>query len=454
VTEIDDELLESLTNSSVPVDRTPESIMRWFLNNYGTYNGAVVKLATGKTLSKVLARDEWGAKYTFQVEREGRPDLTVNPIDQLFREMDRVEIQRFGMWPKQPYGYIGNGCFNYFTGWLTKPVKGDISIWFNFVDQVLVDIPGAADFFHDWVAHMVQKPWLKHHTFIVLAGKQGSGKSLLGKSIADMLGTDSTDVLDQRSAPAMSTHGDSFLGHFNKQMQGKGYIVVDELGTDKRKSADTMKHYVTSATFEITAKYHDTVSQENYCNFLITTNESTALLVDEDSRRDVIFNIQQNDKDLMQKLGGELVKWQEAGGLGAMLEWYLNRDVSSFNNFARAPRFVGFENNVFQSKTDNAIMCDAFCEALRSFGKVVALSPTHISFIVESLGYTVKGQQFSRVLSARPEFIESKLIKSKGLSARFSVLGPRGVYSPQEALKNGIAFYELYRSVGNNVSEF
>jgi Family of unknown function (DUF5906) len=458
MTEFDDELINALTNGSTPVDHTPESIMRWFLHNYGTYNGAVVKLATGKVLSKVLARDEWGAKYIYQVERESGTPANINPIEQLFREMDRIEIQRFGMWPRKSYGYIGNGCFNTFTGWWRKPIEGDITPWFTFVDLVLVDIPGAADFLHDWVASMVQKPWLKHHTFITLAGKaEGTGKSLLGRSIAEMLGTSDTIVTDPRPAPAYQASGDGFLGHFNKQLEGKVFMIVDELGTDKHKHVATMKNLVTSTKFELTAKYQDTVVQDNYCNFIITTNHGTALLVDENSRRDVIFNIQQSDTALIHKVASSLVPWLENGGYENILHWYLTRDVSSFDPRARAPRFLGFERNVYESKTDNVIMCDVFCEAVRDFGKVIALSPGHINFVLQALGYNPKGQQFSRVLSARPEFIESRQIKSKGTNARFTVLGPVlgpgaksvGNYLPQEALKSGLDFYELHRSVGS-----
>jgi hypothetical protein len=451
--EFDEEFLNELTSGDTPSDHTPESIMRWFLRNYGTYDGAVVKLATGKVLNKVLARDEWGGKYIFQVEREGSDRMmSVNPIDQLFKEMDRIEIQRFGMWPRKPYGFVGNGCFNTFTGWWRQPVEGDIAQWFTFVDLVLVDIPGAADFLHDWVASMVQKPWLKHHTFITLAGKaEGTGKSLLGRSIAEMLGTSDTNVRDSRPPPAYQASGDGFLGHFNKQVEGKVFMIVDELGTDKHKHVSAMKNLVTSTKFELTAKYRDTVVQDNYCNFIITTNHGTALLVDENSRRDVIFNIQQSDTALIHQVASRLVPWLEAGGYENMLHWYSSRDVSSFDPRARAPRFLGFERNVYESKTDNVIMCDAFCEAIKDFGKVVALSPAQINFVVESLGYNVKGQQFSRVLSARAEFLESRQIKSKGLNTRFTVLGPRGIYSPQEALKNGIAFYDMFRSVGGRV---
>lgn len=457
---INDELLDSLIGGDeAPVDDSSESVMRWFLRNYGTYKGAVVQLSTGMVLSKQLARDEWGAKYTFQVPRDGGDGMrSVNPVDQLFRELDRVEIHRFGMWPQSPYGYIGDGCFNYFTGWLRKPVYGgDVSLWFNFVDHVLVDIPGAADYFHDWIAHMVCRPWQKHHTFITLAGKSGTGKSLLGRSIAEMLGSDDTDKLDRRAPPTHLAEGEGFLGHFNKQLQGKLFMVIDELGSNKAKHVDTMKHLVTSAKFELTAKYQDTVLQDNYCNFLLTTNHSTALLVDENSRRDVIFNVQQDNPELIQRLASVLVPWQQNGGYETMLAWYFERGMSEkfeFSYLARAPRFLGFERNVFESKNDNTIICDAFCDAIREFGKPVALNQAQIEAILTGLGFQVRGQQFSRVLNSRPEFIESRLVKSKGKVTRCTLCAVPGTLSisvsSQEALRHGLELCALY--VDGNIS--
>jgi hypothetical protein len=253
---------------------------------------------------------------------------------------------------------------------------------------VLRDIPGGVEFLHNWVAQIVQKPYEKNYTVITLAGKtEGTGKSLLAKSVAEMLGTSLTNQGLLKPAPALTTSGDRIFSNFNKLLEGKVLIVADELGSNKAHHSAIMKDLVTSNSLTVEAKFRDSYTQRNYLNFILTTNNTTATLIDEHSRRDVIFTIQQQNVVLMRELGGKLVRWCEDGGYEMMLAWYFKRDISCFEPMAKAPRFVGWEDSVMASKSNSMQVQDALVMALLDFGKPVALSKRNVKIALTGLGY-------------------------------------------------------------------
>jgi hypothetical protein len=437
------DLLSVMSSGSINAEMAADdlnAVMADVLIRYGTQDANVVDLDTGKVLKRNDALVAWGAELSV----EGEGNRTINPIAVLFTRSDRIKITKFGVWPDKKFGYIGNGLFNYFSGWLRTPRKGDCSVWLEFVDHVLADIPGAADFFHDWVAQIVQKPWDKNFTYIQLAGKaQGIGKSLLGNSVAHMLGTGHT-INTLRPAPAYCTEGDTALAHFNRHLLGKSFVLIDELGSDKAKNRDAFKHLVTSSIIDITAKYQDTVSTSNYCNFIVTTNQTTALLVDEHSRRDVIFNIQQKNKALMAILGAELVEWCNNGGYEIMLDWYFCRDISMYNPKAAAPRFLGWERNVLASKSNSELVLDELFLAMNDFGKGMALDTTQIMTLLHCYGGKNIGQAH-REWTKRDEYIAHKSFSINSTKVSCAMFLDNTI-SNKEMLQNGRDFVNLVSS--------
>jgi hypothetical protein len=263
----------------------------------------------------------------------------------------------------------------------------------------------------------VQRPWEKNYTVITLAGKtEGTGKSLLAKSVAEMLGTANTNQGLLKPAPALTTSGDKIFSNFNKQLEGKVLVVADELGSNKAQHSAVMKDLVTSSSLTVEAKFKDSYTQRNFLNFILTTNNVTATLVDEFSRRDVIFSVQQIDTTLMRKLGGEFVAWAEDGGYELMLGWYLARDISAFDPMARAPRFVGWEDSVNASKSKAQIAQDALVEVIQNFKEPIQLSRRQCNVALEMLGFEhCDVDSVLRTMSQRKEvFVRHKSLRDGG----------------------------------------
>lgn len=389
-------------------------VMGRFKERFGTFNGDVVDLTTGQVLHLSRALKEWGAEEQFEFN-----DRNVNPINELFCHPDRIKITSFYMDPANPvFGHTGHGKFNTFTGWWRTPsvevCDEDVEPWLTFINEVLRDINGGAEFLHNWVAQIVQRPYEKNYTVITLAGKtEGTGKSLLAKSVAEMLGTSLTNQGLLKPAPALTTSGDRIFSNFNKLLEGKVLIVADELGSNKAHHSAIMKDLVTSNSLTVEAKFRDSYTQRNYLNFILTTNNTTATLIDEHSRRDVIFTIQQQNVVLMRELGGKLVRWCEDGGYEKMLAWYFKRDISSFEPMAKAPRFVGWEDSVMASKSNSMQVQDALVMALLDYGKPVALSKRNVKIALTGLGYE-DGDDYGvlrRIAERREVFIGKRTIR-------------------------------------------
>lgn len=395
------------------------AVMSNFKSRYGTFNGDVVDLSTGQVLQLNRALKEWGAESAFRHENVDG-DRTVNPINELFAHADRVKIVRFYMDPVNPvFGHTGQGRFNTFTGWWREPVYGAESVepWTKFVAKVLEGIEGADEFVHNWVAQIVQRPWEKNYTVITLAGKtEGTGKSLLAKSVAEMLGTANTNQGLLKPAPALCTSGDKIFSNFNKQLEGKVLVVADELGSNKAQHSAVMKDLVTSSSLTVEAKFKDSYTQRNYLNFILTTNNVTATLVDEFSRRDVILSVQQQDVGLMRKLAGEFVAWAEDGGYELMLGWYFQRDITMFDAMARAPRFVGWEDSVNASKSKAQVAQDALVEAIQDFKEPIQLSRWQCNEALKALGFEhCDVDSVLRTMSQRKEvFVRFKSLRDGG----------------------------------------
>lgn len=424
--------------------------MDYFKARYGTYNGDVVDLSTGQVLQLNRAAKEWGAEANFEHQ-----DRTVNPINELFSHADRIKITRFYMDPaNSTFGYTDGGRFNTFTGWWREPISCEsddshVGLWLEFVSEVLRGIDGAEEFFHNWVAQIVQKPWEKNYTVITLAGKtEGTGKSLLAKSVAEMLGTSLTNEALLKPAPALTTSGDKIFSNFNKLLEGKVLVVADELGSNKAHHSAIMKDLVTSYSLTVEAKFKDSYTQSNYLNFILTTNKTTATLVDEHSRRDVIFSIQQQDVRLIRRLSAVLVAWQYDSGFEKMLDWYMKRDISSFDARARAPKFIGWEDSIVASKSNSTMVQDALVNAIKEFDKPIALSRASVKLACEALGYD-DDFQVLRTMSERKEvFVRRKTIRfNAGKNGEDCCIFIREV-STDELRVNTRAFFEFISSSG------
>lgn len=134
-----------------------------------------------------------------------------------------------------------------------------------------------------WWAQIIQKPYEKTETVIVLLGEQGGGKGMpVDIMIKYVFGNEIS----------LDTSGiNRITGNFNNNLKGKILTKVDELsninGGNENFHAvfDRLKDLITGSSFECEQKGKDTFQITNNNNFIFTSNNFNCLKVEETDRR-------------------------------------------------------------------------------------------------------------------------------------------------------------------------
>lgn len=134
-----------------------------------------------------------------------------------------------------------------------------------------------------WWAQIIQMPYKKTETVIVLLGEQGGGKGLpVDIMIKYVFGNEIS----------LDTSGiNRITGNFNNNLKGKILTKVDELsninGGNENFHAvfDRLKDLITGSSFECEQKGKDTFQITNNNNFIFTSNNFNCLKVEETDRR-------------------------------------------------------------------------------------------------------------------------------------------------------------------------
>ncbi len=190
-------------------------------------------------------------------------------------DIDRHEYRGIVM---EPPDYDGTG-FNLFRGWAVDRMKGDATLWEQYIQDVLCS--GDAKLAH-WVMTYLadggQRPWSLHPgSALALRGGQGAGKSFQGLAIRKLVGT--------RHAQQVA-EADRMFARFNRDLFGSTFVLCDEsLFAGSARQAATAKSFITSDTWTYEQKYLATFESKNVHRIIARTNEDQAVHIDHDDRR-------------------------------------------------------------------------------------------------------------------------------------------------------------------------
>lgn len=173
-----------------------------------------------------------------------------------------------------------------------------------------------------WCAYLVQCPEQRHRTALVLQGGKGTGKSLLGRVLADLVG---------RRHAAVLSNTYHLTGHFNAILRDKVLVVADEaFWAGDRASENVLKALVTDPTLTLEGKGKDAVVVPNMLSFLMTSNADWVVPASMDDRRWAVLEVagdKAGDRAYFDGLHAEV----EAGGLGALLRELLALDLTGWS---------------------------------------------------------------------------------------------------------------------------
>lgn len=307
----------------------------------------------------------------------------------------------------------GQDCANLYRPESVPSTPSSLSVedleaigWLERHIAMLVPMAGERDDLLDWMAFQVQHPGRKVLWAPVIKGVQGDGKSLLGSMLSAAMGGENV-----REIAAATIESSPFTGWATGQCVG----VIEELklqGHNRHDVVNKLKPLITNERIEIHAKGRDPYTALNTTNYLVLTNHSDALPMDEHDRRYAAFfspwaSILELERAVTAQ-GLDMVDyWEQTWAAirkrpGAVRLWLLGRDLSRFNPHARAPLTQHRELMIEAAMADDEqIIRDIIAEGTEGVAEgVLCVSYLMAEYKMRSGGDTLPGRRISTILGA------------------------------------------------------
>nr|QBK85305.1 MAG: DNA helicase [Iridovirus LCIVAC01] len=174
--------------------------------------------------------------------------------------------------------------FNMYQGLAISPVEAkkgkdsDINPILNHILEVWCQNDKILfNYVLDWMALIIQKPWIKTKVAIVLHGEPGCGKGIIVQKFGEIIGQCYKDIHDV----------DDVLGRFTgSNLKDALVLFLDEVvwGGDK-KSAGKLKKLVTETTHRIEQKNLPVYTVKSFVNIIMASNEDWIVPAIKNERR-------------------------------------------------------------------------------------------------------------------------------------------------------------------------
>jgi len=129
--------------------------------------------------------------------------------------------------------------------------------------------------FLQWMCNVVYLPQNRMRHGVLIAGRQGTGKTIVANVLKTILKSAAKSV-----APA------AMKGTFNSWLLDQRLVVIDEIKeSDNYNLYNSLKVYFTDDTIQIEPKYVNSYSIDNFTNYFFLSNYAFPLNIDSDDRR-------------------------------------------------------------------------------------------------------------------------------------------------------------------------
>jgi hypothetical protein len=222
-------------------------------------------------------------------------------------------------------------------------------------DQVVVD--------HvlDYLAHLVQRPWERiGHALLITSEAKGIGKSTFGNIVRRLVGDKNSRVAQTKDLKSQ----------FDGWLAGKLVIQVEEVyEAGNWDLANKLKPLITERTVSVNLKYGPQMEIENYARFIMFSNHTAPLTIEEGDRRYFVVNstVQPRDDTYYEELN-RFIDTDE--GMNSIFSFLRRRDLSRFNPHRRPPMtkakeaVIAVSGNPLRTYIIEAVESGYFREAL------------------------------------------------------------------------------------------
>jgi hypothetical protein len=252
-----------------------------------------------------------------------------------------------------------DGYYNLWQGFTVEPKEGDCS---KFLAHLKDNIARGDEQHFKWIvawwAQIVQQPTVKPGSSLVVRGKQGTGKTFMGKMLRSLFGEHYELVDDQRYV----------TGQFNSHMASLLVLHADEaFWAGDRRAEGKLKGLVTEIEHMLEFKGIEPMRMDNYIRLFVTANHDWVVPAGFDERRFAVFDISEEHIRDYRYFAAIENEWNK-GGKEAMLDYPLKYDISQIN-LREIPRTKAlFEQIVATATAEQAWWFDTLVSGVLPFG--------------------------------------------------------------------------------------
>lgn len=141
-----------------------------------------------------------------------------------------------------------------------------------------------------WIAHQVQKPFVKLPKCIVLKGIEGSGKGCIVQLLKKIIGEEWF---------FHPTNHDDVIGQYNFKLRNKSLVFMDEMTYGGNKKEDgVIKKLITEDSLTTNEKFVTQITTSNRMNIIMASNNDWIIPVGLQARRYVVLDTGNGMRDL------------------------------------------------------------------------------------------------------------------------------------------------------------
>lgn len=230
---------------------------------------------------------------------------------------------------------------NLWTGWEMQPKAGNCHLLLETLEYLCSQEPNSDDILWwiiKWMAYPLQNPGAKMASALIFHGPQGTGKSLIFRTLAKIYGKYATVI-------GNSGIEDKFNADWS---DSKLFILAEEIATsaDKWQIKNELKELITGETVRVRAMHRMAYHQRNHMNIVFNSNEDLPVPIEQDDRRHcVVYTPPALPKSHYTKVLEDL----DNGGVEAFYDFLLNVDLTGFTRHTPPPTSGAKQNLVMLS---------------------------------------------------------------------------------------------------------
>ena len=339
--QIEDKLTElGWGKDAKPAARHPQ------MGGGGERQSAVSIMELDEAVYRFIPLDDGTGKYLFDT-RTNKIALKDQMIALLPAGVRWDDVKRHPEWINRGAYYLDEIGFdptendarvklNTWTGWEMKPKQGVCDRLLETLEYLCSKEQNSDEvlwWILKWMAYPLQNPGAKMLSAIILHGPQGTGKSLIFRTLAAIYGKYAT-VIGNRGIE------DKFNADW---ADSKLFILAEEVATsaDKWQIKNELKELVTGETVRVNPKNIAAYSQKNQMNLAFLSNEDMPLPIENDDRRHLVIY---TPPCLPEQHYTEALIERDNGGIEAFYHFLMNIDLTGFNRYSKPPGTVAKDN--------------------------------------------------------------------------------------------------------------